>query len=40
MAGETLATLRATRVEVGGGGGVLSETAGGGCELGEGAEAG
>jgi len=36
MAGETLATLRATRTDVGAGGGVLSETAGGGgTELGE-----
>jgi hypothetical protein len=36
MAGETLATLRAARGEVGAGGGVLSETGGaGGTELGE-----
>jgi len=34
MAGETLATLRGIRSEVGAGGGVLSEAAGGG-ELGE-----
>jgi len=35
MAGETLATLRAARADVGAGGGVLSETAGGGTELGD-----